>query len=409
MAEKLPRLRNNLDFMASPVPEKPGLLIRDSFQYSDATIIVPPLLVECLRLFDGEGTDLDLRGKLVQLTGDLRVGDLQQHLVESLSNAGFLEDSVYHRLRDEKHEAFIKAAVREASHAGSAYPDEQQALRETFAGYLSDGVAPGAGDIGGGSGLIGIAAPHVSPHGGCDTYRSAYRALLPNLADRTFVILGTSHYGEPDRFGLTRKPFVTPYGQAETDLDSVNRLEAEGGAAVNMEDYCHAVEHSIEFQVAFLQHLYGPRVRILPVLCGSFARSIYEGGRPDDNESVHRFLGALGELAAREEHRLFWVLGIDMAHMGRRYGDSFPANADRGQMTAVAERDRGRIERINEGDEAGFWERVRENHDDLKWCGSSPLYTFLKAVPSARGRLLNYQQWNIDEQSVVSFAALAFR
>ena len=30
-----------------------------------------------------------------------------------------------------------------------------------------------------------------------------------------------------------------------------------------MEDYCHAVEHSIEFQVVMLQHIYGPKVRIL--------------------------------------------------------------------------------------------------------------------------------------------------
>jgi hypothetical protein len=44
----------------------------------------------------------------------------------------------------------------------------------------------------------------------------------------------------------------------------------------------------------------------------------------------------------------------------------------------------------------------------LKWCGSAPLYTFLKAVPHARGELLRYEQWNIDEQSVVSFAGIAF-
>ena len=52
---------------------------------------------------------------------------------------------------------------------------------------------------------------------------------------------------------------------------------------------------------------------------------------------------------------------------------------------------------------------MQENHDDLKWCGSSPLYTFLKAAPAARGDLLRYEQWNIDEKSVVSFAGMAFR
>jgi hypothetical protein len=60
-------------------------------------------------------------------------------------------------------------------------------------------------------------------------------------------------------------------------------------------------------------------------------------------------------------------------------------------------------------DPEGFWDLVQEKHDDLKWCGSSPFYTFLKAAPRARGELLRYEQWNIDERSVVSFAGMAFR
>ena len=64
--------------------------------------------------------------------------------------------------------------------------------------------------------------------------------------------------------------------------------------------------------------------------------------------------------------------------------------------------------RITAGDARGFWELVQPNHDDLKWCGSAPIYTFLKAVPGVEGRLKHYQQWNIDEQSVVSFAGMTF-
>jgi hypothetical protein len=77
-------------------------------------------------------------------------------------------------------------------------------------------------------------------------------------------------------------------------------------------------------------------------------------------------------------------------------------------MEEVAGRDRARIERMNAGDARGFWDLVQENRDDLKWCGSSPIYTFLKAVPEARGKLHRYEQWNIDERSVVSFAGMSF-
>ncbi len=403
MAEKLPRLRMNLDFMPSPLADRPGLLIRDPYQYSDATLIIPPVLVECLRCFDGEATGLDLRETLTRITGELAVGDLQQHLTDALSTAGFLENDAYEEMRSRRRLEFVQAPARLAVHAGSAYPDEPEPLRQLMDARLGP-PAETAPD-----GLLGIAAPHVSPDGGWESYQAAYRALGPQYRDRVFVILGTSHYGEPDRFGLTRKPFRTPFGEARTEPSLVDWLAAHGGPAVEMEDYCHATEHSIEFQVVFLQHLFGPGVRILPVLCGAYAAGLAGDALPDQDEDVRRFLGSLGELAAREKDQLFWVLGVDMAHMGRRYGDPFPARANQGRMNAIAGRDRERIDRMVAGDSPGFWELIRDNTgDDLKWCGSAPIYTFLRAVPEARGRLLNYQQWNIDEQSAVSFAALAF-
>ncbi len=402
MSKRLPRLRSNLDFMPSPVADRPGLLIRDTFRYSDATLIIPPGLVESLRCFDGESTELDLRQELVRATGDLQVEELERNIIDTLASSGFLEDETYACLREERHRKFFEEPRREPAHVGSAYPQELDPLRQTVANWMDGATAP-AGDH-----LLGIAAPHVSPEGGWRSYQAAYSALAPEYRDRTFVILGTSHYGEPERFGLTRKPFVTPYGESVIDLPLLERLVAAAPDAILMEDYCHAIEHSIEFQVLFLQHIYGPDIRILPILCGSYARSLYRGGAPEADENVRRFLGALGDMAAKEGNRLLWVLGIDMAHMGRRYGDGFAAYADRGEMAEVVTRDQQRIERINAGDAAGFWDLVQPKHDDLKWCGSSPLYTFLKAVPQARGQLRRYEQWNIDEQSIVSFAGISF-
>jgi AmmeMemoRadiSam system protein B len=391
-----------LDFRPSPVDDRPGLLIRDPYQYSDATLIVPPPLVASLECFDGEQTDLELRKMLVEITGELDIGELQDHLISTLSGAGFLLDENFERLRGECERQFAEAPERQPSHAGTAYPVDASELRATLSNYMGQRNAPPS------NGLVGIAAPHVSPFGGWEAYKAGYDALSPDHADRIFVILGTSHYGPPDLFGLTRKPFVTPYGNAVTELELVNELERRAPKAVTMEDYCHSFEHSIEFQVVFLQHILGPNVHILPLLCGSFARSIYRGGVPENNQDVAQFFDVLGDMAAREGKRLMFVLGIDMAHMGRRYGDEFGALADVDEMAEVATRDHRRIDRINAGDAAGFWSEVQTNHDDLKWCGSSPLYTFLKIVPGVRGQLHKYQQWNIDEQSVVSFAGMSF-
>jgi AmmeMemoRadiSam system protein B len=394
----------NLDFMPSPAPDHPGLLIRDTYSYSDATLIVPPALVPCLQLLNGAASELELRELLVRITGDIQVGPLQEHLLRTLDDAGFLETEAFADLAGRRRREFAEAPVREPSHCGpGGYPAEIDPLKAALAGWMAG--EPGANHR---DSLVGIASPHVSPEGGWQSYRAAYSTLRPEYGDRTFVILGTSHYGPPEKFGLTRKQFVTPFGTTGTDLNLVDELASHAGDAVTMEDYCHAIEHSIEFQVVFLQHVYGPDVRILPILCGAFAKSIYEGGKPEDNEGVRRFLGTLGEIAAREGERLLWVLGIDMAHMGSRYGNAYPALAYQGEMARVTVRDRERIERVSAGNASGFWELVQQNHDDLNWCGSSPLYTFLSAVPGVCGELRRYEQWNIDDQSVVSFAGMSF-
>ncbi|HVT08663.1 MAG TPA: AmmeMemoRadiSam system protein B [Polyangia bacterium] len=409
MAAPLPRLRHDLDIMPSPLDGQPGLLIRDPMRYSTVTLVVPPPLVPGLGCFDGQQDEGDLRATLARATGRVSVGEAARDMAAALSDAGFLEDARFDALRDARTAELAALAERPAAHAGTAYPDRRAPLQRTLRRYFD-----GAGDSTGGDvladGPFAIAAPHVSPDGGWRSYVEAYRRLPPAAAaaDRVFVILATSHYGAPDRYGLTRKPFATPFGAAVTEVGLVDALAAAAPGAVSLDEPAGFVEHAAEFQVVFLQHLYGPNVRILPVLCGAFVAGPRARRRPETNQRVARFIGALGELAARDP-RLTFVLGVDFAHVGLRYGDGAAARADVGASVDVARRDRDRLARIAAGDADGFWDLLTERgDDDLKWCGTSPLYTFLRAVPGVRGQVHGYEQWNIDPSSVVSFGALSF-
>jgi AmmeMemoRadiSam system protein B len=403
LPEVLPRLRFNLDFMPSPDPERPGLFIRDPYHYSDSTLLVPPTLVPVLEWFDGRSSTLDLRAELVRITGEIQVGEIEQHLFDALNEAGFLENENYQNLKSRREAEFAAEPIRMAQFADAGYPGAPDKLSR----LLTKQIGESQGKT---STTIAIAAPHASPDGGWSSYRAAYQAL-PSREEAqgvTFVILGTSHYGAPERFGLTRKNFNTPFGDARTNTTLVKELAAAAPDSIAMEDYCHAVEHSIEFQVVMLQHLYGHDVQILPILCGPFVKSIYESGLPEATPRVARFFDALGNMAAREGRRLLWVLGVDMAHMGRRYNDELRATANLGEMQAIEQRDRERIARIIEGDIRSYWSLVQDRQDDLKWCGSAPFYTFMKVMPGVKGELLDYHQWQIDPQSVVSFGALRF-
>lgn len=400
MIEVLPALRPGLDAFPSPDPSQPGLVLRDPMGYSQAVLIIPPVWTPVLTCFDGRHTMVDCQALLGSLSGEIVPAHLVQSLVDVLSQQGFLQTPEFAQLRESREESFRQAAIRLAHHAGSAYPEESDAARrqldEWFASVpSSNGAAPAA---------RAIAAPHVSPHGGIESYVEAYRLLPEDLEDRTVVILGTSHYGTPNRFGLTRKPYATPFGELAVDTDAVDRLSAAAPEATVVEDYCHSVEHSIEFQCLFTRYRARRPPRIVPILCGPIWSGIEAGGA----EKVERFFDAMEEWAQKRGKELFWVLGIDLAHMGQRYGDDLEAAAHQGEMITVGGEDRLRLDAALAGDAELLRQRVQPEQDPLKWCGYAPLYTFLRVQPEARGALLRYQQWNIDPQSVVSFAALRF-
>jgi len=409
MSTPLAVLRPELDIMPSPDESKPGLLIRDPFHFSESILIIPPGLVRCLPLFDGERTRDELLEQLRDDLGEQGTPEVADKVIGTLDAAGFLRSPVFFEMREAKRKAFAEAPERAPAHAGGSYPADPGELRAKLDGY----GAPAATAETDGE-LLGIAAPHVSPDGGHASYAAAYRRLSAEHASKTFVILGTSHYGAAETFGLTRKPYQTPLGPVETDRAFVDRLAAAAPDSIEMEDYCHATEHSIEFQSVFLQHVLGgalpegERLRAVPILCGALIESLLTGKAPETNDKVHRFYDALAEIAA-ERDDLIWVLGIDMAHIGRRYGDGFEARAGEGAMQEVEQKDRVRIERMTAGDAEGFFELVKPNRDELRWCGYSPVYTFLKTAGAVAGETLNYEQWNIDEQSVVTMAGAEFR
>ena len=95
--------------------------------------------------------------------------------------------------------------------------------------------------------LVGIAAPHVSPVGGWRSYQAAYSALRPEHKERTCVILATSHYGEPQKFGLTRKAFHKGGATLQNGLEIwwIGWRSAHRRGGVKMEDYCHSFNDTV--------------------------------------------------------------------------------------------------------------------------------------------------------------------
>ena len=395
----------DLDFQPSPVEENPGLLIRDCLHFSDTSLLIPGYLLRFLPYFDGCHTRGQLVEAITRATNRETALGLAAHLCETLDAAGFLECESYWNRRDAVIEEFRRAPVRRAAHAGSAYPNTEEEIRAYFDSNLRLGAFARDAGV---DGIMGIAAPHISFEGGWNSYSSMAAALSKAAPDSLFVVMGTSHYGERDRFGLTAKPFETPLGRTRSEPSLVEKLAAASPEASILEDYSHAVDHSIEFHVLLLQHLVRSDVRVLPILVGGFGSAMQAGMAPESDPAMAKFFSALRELAREGGRKLFWLLSVDMAHMGKRYGDDFEAQVSTGRMAQVEETDRARVEMLAAGDASAFWDDVAKRDAELKWCGSSTLYTFTQVYPEARARLLHYEQWNIDPASVVSFGTVAF-
>ncbi len=227
MSNVLPALRRSLDIMPSPETDRPGLLIRDPLRYTDAILYVPPEWALALRYLDGEHTELDVQEILTRATGALVFSDEVREFIGVLREHGFLETEEFHRLQEQRHNEFRQAPERLATHAGTAYPASPAEIHRTLEEYFR-GV-----EVAGGlpESALGVAAPHVSPEGGRNCYATTYRrmAASPALAERTFVVMGTSHWGVPEKFGLTRKPFVTPLGTLRVDTELVGLAGATRG------------------------------------------------------------------------------------------------------------------------------------------------------------------------------------
>ena len=142
MSARMPALRQDLDVMPSPVADRPGLLVRDPMGFAEGMLIVPPPLIPLLAIFDGQSDVADVKAALVRQAGDVRAAAVVDQLLEAFGDGGFLADDTYAARRAAKERAFAEAPVRPPAHAGSAYPDEPEALARTLDGWLAGARAP---------------------------------------------------------------------------------------------------------------------------------------------------------------------------------------------------------------------------------------------------------------------------
>ena len=388
------------------------IALRDPAGFTDQIAVLPPPLLDLVSLFDGEHSIAEIQDVLRRRHGEAPTGDQIAAVVDRLDEAGFLESARFAARRHALEEAFRRSPVRPASHAGGAYagePDRLSAQIEAFFSGPGGPDHPGSGprDGAGGTGLTALIAPHIDFHRGGSTYGWAYKEILERSDADLYVILGTCHAGMPDPFSVTLKPYDTPLGAVPVDHQLYEAISARAGQDLLASESAHRREHSIEFQTVMLQYLLGRRrpFTILPVLASYLHEAVWRRSRPESDPRVPRFLDALRDAIASSSRRVCLIAGVDLAHVGPRFGDPEPNTAD--SLATVEAADRRMLESVVAADAAGFFDSVAADGDARRICGLSPIYTLLRLLPRSSGRLLRYTQWP-DPEGAVSFCAVSY-
>ncbi|MDQ3809103.1 MAG: AmmeMemoRadiSam system protein B, partial [Chloroflexota bacterium] len=201
----------------------------------------------------------------------------------------------------------------------------------------------------------------------------------------------------------------TPLGPVAADREFLARLQRLWGRDLFEGEFAHASEHSIELQAVYLRSL-GITAPIAPLLCDSLHSLVPPGMGPGEAGLLAAFVGALREALVQDGRRVTLIAAVDLAHVGRRFGDSWLVDAARARQ--IGQDDRQTLALVLAPDADAFYEQVMRDNDARRICGLTPLYVLaaLMAAEKRAGELLRYTQWiDSDGWSSVTFASAVFR
>jgi AmmeMemoRadiSam system protein B len=393
------------------------LALRDPSRLTSAVATLPAVAVAIVQLCDGDTTRDGICSEFQRRYGTPLSREQLDKLLDQLDQAYLLDSDRFRQYSASVFGAFANSPTRPAHLAGDSYPADPAGLAAQLDGYFDPPRGPGRPGSATGALPKAIVAPHIDFNRGGAAYAWAYKALaeaatLPELV----VVFGTDHLGG-DPFTLTRKHYETPLGHMTTDVTLVDALAKSVGAklgdgaaqALFRDEYHHRGEHSIEFQMVWMRHVWKERaaeIKVLPILCGSLHDHIENGKPPRGDLRIDAVLSSLKELIGTRT--TLWIAGADLAHVGPRFGDDEALDAtDRGSLER---RDQETLTHAARGDASAWFDEIRKERDRRRVCGLPPIFAMLESAQPGAGKLCAYAQCPADDEggSIVSIASLVY-
>ncbi len=396
---------------AFPVETKHGRMfgLRDPNGIASNMLFLSPDIFYLLQYFDGQHSNLDLRYKYLQAFGNLLYEEQLTDIVSNLDSNLFLDNLTFQKSLRSIEKDFLSLPARPPAHAGQSYEDEPLKLKAQLKSFFTQAAGAGLPTTKSRKAVKGIVAPHIDLRAGGACYSFAYKALSESQLADCFVILGTGHSGLSNLYSVLAKDFDTPLGRAKCDYNFIDRLNQKTRNLHAFEVLSHRSEHTIEFQLPFLQFLFEKKHQFtfVPILCSFSYHMLNPEQFARERKIVDDFIAALRATISEFEKRVCLIASVDFSHVGPRYGDEGSPNEN--FLRNVRAADRKLISCIEKMDHEEFYRTMEALLDRYRVCGFSPIYTMLRCLDASAGKLLNYSETAMDgNNSTVTFASMMF-
>lgn len=404
-----PALRN-IQYSPMMQGEEHYIILWDPSGLSSEKLIIPLNLFYLFQFLDGEHSPEQIGVEYLKKYGEFLMPDKLDRLIADLDQKLFLEGDRYEEAKAAAVKAYRDAPVRKPHFAGKSYEADPQKLREQVAGFFSskEGPSPDPSEHQG-KAIKGLVAPNYEVNVAGPIYAWAYKELREAEAPDVYILLGTAHAGLAKPVAVTDKDFASPLGVVPVNRPIMERLRSKGDDAWFADELRHETEHSIEFQLPFLQETVGARqsISIIPVLSLFPPGCAIDPTLKDVADQVERFVATLKDAIAASGQRVCFLASANLAHIGLRYGDD-KAPTDF-SFHRCMQTDLEMLKHVENVDAQGFAEFLLKEQDRRHVLGFSAIYLLLRLIEAEKGEVLRYDREIVDQfNSTITYASAAF-
>jgi hypothetical protein len=267
--------------------------------------------------------------------------------------------------------------VREATHAGTFYPEDPDELRSLIEQLMDEAPDPGI------RGAAAIMSPHAGYSWAGDLSALAWKATTGRKIDRIVILCPRHRSKEMAIFLPESVLFETPVGSMPVDGKLVEELR-DCGTLYLINDIPHLEEHGVEVQLPFARLLH-PEASIVPLLLGQSSPSL-----------VKALASGLRMVFESSLSSTLFVISSDLE------SDPSPGESRRKSDLFIELALAGKWEVMLEAEASG----------ELNACGTACLAAFIASSLAGKARLLgrhdSSSKRESEDEARVEYGALAF-